>query len=174
MESPNNPYAPPVAAVPFALPAIPGQLDLATRWSRYLAALVDGLVWGAAAIPGVVVLFVTGGMTSGPEGAGGMSMALSMVAIGVCFIGLAVINVRMLAQNAQTIGKAALGLRIVTLDGRQADLRTILLKRVLPIVGISMIPLVGSLVNLVDTAMIFRADRRCLHDLIAGTVVVRA
>jgi uncharacterized RDD family membrane protein YckC len=36
-----------------------------------------------------------------------------------------------------------------------------------------MIPIFGLFFVLADTLMIFRADRRCLHDLMAGTRVVK-
>jgi len=39
---------------------------------------------------------------------------------------------------------------------------------------ISAIPVVGSFFVLIDTLLVFRADRRCVHDLIAGTKVVKA
>lgn len=39
---------------------------------------------------------------------------------------------------------------------------------------ISAIPLAGAAFGLVDILFIFRADRRCIHDLIAGTHVVTA
>ena len=39
---------------------------------------------------------------------------------------------------------------------------------------VSMIPLVGVLLVWVDILMIFRRDRRCAHDLVAGTRVVKA
>ena len=37
-----------------------------------------------------------------------------------------------------------------------------------------MVPFVGGLVSLVDALLIFRDDRRCLHDEIADTIVVTA
>jgi hypothetical protein len=39
---------------------------------------------------------------------------------------------------------------------------------------VSLLPSVGVVVNLVDDLPIFRSDRRCLHDLIAGTKVIMA
>ena len=35
-----------------------------------------------------------------------------------------------------------------------------------------MIPVLGPLFSLVNVCFIFREDRRCIHDLIAGTQVV--
>lgn len=37
---------------------------------------------------------------------------------------------------------------------------------------IGAIPCIGSIYALVDIVFIFREDRRCLHDLLASTVVV--
>jgi uncharacterized RDD family membrane protein YckC len=39
---------------------------------------------------------------------------------------------------------------------------------------IGSIPVVGAAYSLVDICFIFRDDRRCLHDLLAGTKVVKA
>lgn len=172
MERPDNPYAPPVAAVPFALPGVPGQVDLATRSSRLGAAMLDGLAGFVAILPGFLVFFLMS-----PSGGGdpsGLAMGLGFGLMGVGLIGLVVANLYLLAQRAQSVGKLALGIRIALLDGRQADFRTIAVKRMLPVALMGMVPFLGSVVSIVDTLMIFRPDQRCLHDLIAGTVVVRA
>jgi len=39
---------------------------------------------------------------------------------------------------------------------------------------ISLVPVLGGLYVIVDVLFIFRDDRRCIHDLIAGTQVVVA
>ena len=36
----------------------------------------------------------------------------------------------------------------------------------------SMVPMLGGFASLVDALCIFREDRRCIHDLIAGTRVI--
>jgi hypothetical protein len=38
--------------------------------------------------------------------------------------------------------------------------------------SVSLVPGIGALAVTVDDLFIFRTDRRCLHDLIAGTKVV--
>jgi uncharacterized RDD family membrane protein YckC len=45
--------------------------------------------------------------------------------------------------------------------------------RYLPVQLITNVPLAGPVLNLVNVLMIFRGDRRCGHDLIAGTRVVK-
>ena len=46
--------------------------------------------------------------------------------------------------------------------------------RVVVIQGIASIPVVGGLFALVDVLFIFGERRRCLHDHLAGTIVVDA
>jgi len=38
---------------------------------------------------------------------------------------------------------------------------------------VSLIPYAGSFVALLDVLFIFRRDQRCIHDHLAGTVVVK-
>lgn len=44
----------------------------------------------------------------------------------------------------------------------------------LPVYAIGSIPFLAALPSLIDVLFIFRKDRRCVHDLIAGTQVMRA
>jgi uncharacterized RDD family membrane protein YckC len=39
--------------------------------------------------------------------------------------------------------------------------------------GVGVLPFVGPLLSIVNVLLIFRDDRRCGHDLIAGTRVVK-
>jgi hypothetical protein len=49
----------------------------------------------------------------------------------------------------------------------------LLLKRYLPVQVVGSIPVLGMFASLVDVLFIFRDDRRCVHDLIAGTQVTK-
>jgi hypothetical protein len=92
----------------------------------------------------------------------------------------------LLATRRQTIGKWLVGTCIVRADNdevptlaRTLSLRYGTLALRLP-VTLSVLVLAGVLphpnivAGLIDIALIFRRDRRCLHDLIAGTKVVGA
>jgi uncharacterized RDD family membrane protein YckC len=76
--------------------------------------------------------------------------------------------------RGQTIGKRIIGIRIVTFpDGRNpGGVKAILLRAIVNGL-IAAIPLVGNVYSLVDICFIFRDDRRCIHDLIAGTQVIK-
>ena len=77
----------------------------------------------------------------------------------------------LLTKDGQTLGKHVLGIRIVKRDTGENGgfVRNVLLRFIFNrLLGI--IPLYG----LVDILFIFRGDRRCIHDMIAGTQVVNA
>lgn len=88
---------------------------------------------------------------------------------------LVIVNVVMLSVRGQTIGKLLLGVEVVRFsDGSRAGfLRAFVLRSLLFFIILIFLPIVGPLLLLADSLMIFRQDRRCLHDLVADTRVVR-
>ena len=86
----------------------------------------------------------------------------------------AVINGRLLANRGQTVGKLAAAVRIV--DARTREIVPFWKSfglRVVVIQALASVPAVGALFSLVDILFIFGERRRCLHDHLAGTVVIR-
>jgi uncharacterized RDD family membrane protein YckC len=79
----------------------------------------------------------------------------------------------LLATRGQTIGKAILKIRIRRPDGSPVSAARLIGLRygVTTLAGV--IPAIMMVYALVDQLMIFRESRRCLHDVIADTVVVR-
>ncbi len=73
-----------------------------------------------------------------------------------------------------TLGKKLLGLRIVRTDGSRAGFVRLFFGRGGAAVVPSFIPLLGGLWVLIDSLLIFRDSRQCLHDQIADTNVVIA
>jgi hypothetical protein len=65
------------------------------------------------------------------------------------------------------------GIRIARLDNTVPNLGRVVLLRYAPMSVASLVPGVGGLLNLIDVLMIFGSERRCLHDRIAATKVVR-
>ena len=90
------------------------------------------------------------------------------------FVGVVVANCVFLHRNGQTLAKKMLGIRVVRRDGSRCGLARIFFIRYLPVTVMGAVPFVGGLVSLVDALLIFRDDRRCLHDEIADTIVVIA
>ena len=86
----------------------------------------------------------------------------------------AVINGRLLANRGQTVGKMAAAVRIV--DARTREIVPFWKSfglRVFVIQALASVPAVGAVFSLVDVLFIFGERRRCLHDHLAGTVVIR-
>ena len=86
----------------------------------------------------------------------------------------AVINGRLLANRGQTVGKLAAAVRIV--DARTREIVPFWKSfglRVVVIQALASVPAVGAIFSLVDVLFIFGERRRCLHDHLAGTVVIR-
>jgi uncharacterized RDD family membrane protein YckC len=147
---------------------------LADRSERLAAVLVDALIGAVVAVP----IMMLGGYLQAIWDAAqaGRQVGFAMQ-VGWGIVGLVLFVLLQgypLARWAQTWGKRALGIRIVLLDGRQPSLSRLLLRRYLPMNVVALVPFVGNVVALVDSLMIFRRDRRCAHDLIAGTRVVKA
>lgn len=173
MEEQHNPYGSPEAALRSALPPpFPGTLELANPWLRLAAALIDGVVALIIMLP---VMLVGGYFTAVWNAAmQGKSVSLGLTILW-SLIGLALfllVQGYPLHRWAQTWGKRLLGVQIVDMQGKQPSLVHLIVKRYLPVQVVSLVPFVGNLLIIVDSLFIFRNDRRCVHDLIAGTQVI--
>ena len=82
------------------------------------------------------------------------------------------LNGMLLANYGQTIGKRLMKIKIVDLQGDQVGISKLYFLRYLFFSLVSQVPQVGGLIGLVDILFIFGKERRCLHDLLAGTRVV--
>lgn len=171
---PANPYAPPAVT---ELKAASGTThELASPWIRLGAALLDGVVgFVLVGVPYFFMMFEIGGFD--PEGMENPEFTpAAMFAagiMGVMLLALLVVNLYLLTVRGQTLGKMWLGIRIVTHPDAQPPgfVKAFLLRAfVNGIIGA--VPCVGPIYSLVDVCFIFREDRRCIHDLIAGTQVV--
>ena len=167
-EQQGNLYAPPEARVDDV--HAEGELELAGRGTRLGAAIVDGLIYGA--VFWLMMLFVFRisfqEMTTVTIG----KQVLMQIGGIVIFT---MLNGYWLAKNGQTIAKKLMNIKIVRSDGSAAGLGRIVLLRLAPIWLIALIPVVGGVVTgLIDPLLIFRQSRKCLHDTIADTIVVKA
>jgi len=170
----ENPYQPPQSDVSNP-PPLPGETsELAGRWERLGAAIVDGLLLLVIMAP---LMYFGGYFGAAMEAAQrgqqlGIGQILLWTLIG--FVVFVAVQAYPLNLNGQTWGKKLLDIKIVDLAGSKPALATLFVKRYLPIQVISAIPIIGPLFGLVNVLFIFRADKRCIHDLIAGTRVVSA
>jgi uncharacterized RDD family membrane protein YckC len=176
---------PPVKARPAAPTAeIATEAEPASRWLRLPAAMIDGLLKTLCYLPITVPLCRTmfaqamaGEQHTFQEIAETTNQIVSdhLTQALPFFACLLAVQLTLLVTRGQTVGKLLLGLRIVRhADDAQADfLHVFLLRACVPFV-FEQIPVFSLFFWLIDSAFIFRGDRRCFHDLIAGTKVVKA
>jgi uncharacterized RDD family membrane protein YckC len=166
-----NPYAAPASNV-LRTPGAAEAFELADRGTRLGASFIEGFVFLLAASPMIIAVSAMDSASSTDEAA---APNLALIGLGgVLLLGVAIYQLVMLATRGQSIGKRMLGIRIVTHpDGANpGGVKTILLRGFVPGI-ISNIPLLGPIFSLVNICFIFREDRRCIHDLMAGTQVVK-
>ncbi len=139
--------------------------QLAERSTRLGAVILDFLIFMACLIPGIIVVSV-----SDADGGKGFGWAL----IAVAWLGLAVVQIVLLVKHGQSLGKRVLGIRIVRVSDESIPgfVKVVLLRLFVPSL-IAGIPYAGAIIWLVDALFIFREDRRCLHDLIAETKIIK-
>lgn len=166
-----NPYAAPSAVVDDVRSFRPDDLEArkATRGQRLGAALLDGVLQLLWIVP-IVLMAARYNKTNGLSSEFGL--VVWIVIAMVVAIGLVVINCLLLHRHGQTIGKRALGIKIVRSDGSRVGLGRVFVLRFLPITLLGMVPMIGRLVSLADVLAIFASERRCLHDMIADTIVI--
>ena len=89
-----------------------------------------------------------------------------------------IVTIVLVHRNAQTIGKKLVGIKVARKDGSRASLARIFWLRnvVNALVGMVLlvVPFLGGFYSIIDSLMIFGEQRRCIHDYIADTIVIRA
>lgn len=167
-----NPYAAPASAIDDAPPWDAHDLEhrKSSRGKRLGAVLLDGLINGIWIAPLGLGLLRADRVKKGAM-PGSLTTGLMLLGLGLMVV-LIVINCVMVHLHGQTLGKRALDIAIVRTNGERVSLRRYIFLRVLPVGVVGAIPYAGWLMALGDPLMIFGQQRRCLHDLIADTIVV--
>ena len=182
-------FDPAPASAPTAGTAAAVELTPADRLTRLFAVLIDSAIGVLCALPGALVLGsaffqlvidASRGLEPDFTDIEPGRLLLGMALIGLGTFSLLLVQIIMVSMRGQTIGKRLLGIRIVrNLDGSNPGFARAWLLRSL-VVGLIgtlaalILPMLGNVFSIVNYAFIFRADRRCLHDLIADTKVVKA
>lgn len=165
------------------IPAAITEDMLAPRFSRFLAVALDSIIMLLC----IVVVFSIMGVALGS------SLILFIASFFIPFIGFFIrmvtgaiyftawftayavyvaINGYFLYTSGQTIGKKVMGVYISGMDTKKAPIINIVLLRMIGMQVIKALPFVGGIIGLLDICFIARQDRRTLHDLLAGTVVL--
>ena len=140
--------------------------ELAGRSTRLGAAIIDSLI-----LMPIAILFwylFNPGIFSGQEPSFISSLLVSFATMGIWIA----MNYVLLARHGQTFGKKLVGIKIVRNDAEACGVGRIAGRRILIPTLITQIPIVGMIFAFVDCLFIFQESRRCVHDLIADTIVV--
>ncbi len=160
-----NPYAPPVA--PRHAPPAPGRgsagirfdVALATPAQRFVGNVLAQLIlWG----PGVCVVLIADGADEADQ-----APLLSLAAL--LWVGVVVANVWLAVKESTTLAKRLLGMEVVTRSGAPAGLGPIAVRTAVECLIASLL----SCLAIIDPLAIFQRGHQTLHDMAAGTWVVR-
>jgi uncharacterized RDD family membrane protein YckC len=173
-----NHFAPPRAPVEDAV--APGHdvdtMIEATRMSRFLAFLVDVSPW-LLFVPMVIIGLGWQFLVALYAAPGSVDFKPIASWLGIWVLGIFVFSIASLVsvyRRGQTLGKRALGIRVVRTDGSRVSFARFIFIRWLPTALLGSIPWIGRVVTIGGHLMIVRNPARCLHDDIAGTMVVTA
>ena len=165
----ENPYASPDADVDRPEPGDAAGM-LAGRGRRLGGAIIDSLVGSVVVIPFMIYFGYFARLMNGEA----LNLSESVLFAALYWAMFIMINGYWLHTRGQTVGKKLVGTRIVGLDDSNLGLPRIFLLRYLPVGLLSQIPIFGAVTGIIDVVLIFKSDRRCLHDHIAGSKVVMA
>jgi uncharacterized RDD family membrane protein YckC len=177
----SNPYASPTAVMPGSSPFQTNfsvvNMELAGRLERFCAQMIDGFLNLLAALPGgiLIVVAVINAEQQNQDEPG----PLFFVGAALAMIGLLALNIYqwvLIARDGQSIGKRLMKVRIIKVDTRQPPgfVHGVLLRLWVNSILAGLPCGLGLVYSIVDLCFIFREDRRCVHDLLAQTVVVSA
>ncbi|RVU86636.1 RDD family protein [Leucothrix sargassi] len=142
--------------------------ELASRSDRFIAVFIDLLANLAVSLP---FLYLTGYLEKARAGLVGPADVVTLFVFSL--VVYAALHGYLLSKYGQTIGKRLLGIQIVDVNTNQiVSFAKVFTMRYLPTNVAIQVPVIGQLLLLIDALMIFRKNRRTLHDMIAGTKVV--
>ena len=169
-----NPFASPTQhaqSTPQSFPTT--NFELATRSSRLLGRILDGVFSALCGFAFAVLLAIIGGVVGQDEDVAAIGGSIGFY-LGI-FV-FAIVNWTLIVKSGQTLGKKVMRTRIVMEETGQLPgfVQGVLLRSIvfgllcnLPIIGFPILLLVNAI-------WIFGDNRQCLHDLLAKTRVVVA
>lgn len=178
----ENPYAAPSTSPEIETPhfdAIPP--ELASRWARLGANILDGIIMLALFLP---LFFMLVFFELAPGVAGEQDFLDELIIMGETIIGQVIfaligigvylaVNGYLMVKSGQTVGKKILSIQVVDYDTKQLlPVSKIIGIRYILTTLITNVPGIGTLFFLVDSCFIFGAEKRCIHDHMAGSTVI--
>ena len=163
-------------------PAVPsaGRYHLAGWWSRVGATLIDGLIIGIGALVIMAIfgsVFSVGFFDSEETGVIALVVGLMLSFVAIAIVALHYAPLMISRTNGKTVGRMAMGIRVVRANGQPmtfgfAMLREVAVKALL--FGAVAGSLTFGLANLADVLWpLWDEENRALHDFVVDTRTVR-
>ncbi len=151
-------------------PKLPEANNIAGRYKRFVAAMIDGMIGMIVSLPVFNHFGLWEAVKTGQELPQSVSIGLAICSVAMFFV----LHGYLLYQYGQTIGKRVIGLAIVTMDDKKPQFAVLILNRYLPQWVVGFFPgTIGPLLVIIDVVYIFfNKDHRCVHDLLAKTKVI--
>ena len=172
---------PPPGAGGLAVEAEPsqGRYVLAGWWSRVAATLLDGIVIGIGAVLVMLIFgsaFSVGFFDGEGSGAGAIAVGLTIGIISTSIIALLYAPLMMTRTNGRTLGRMAVGNRVVRAKGQEMTLGVAVVREVL--VKTLLFGFIGTITigiaSLVDVLWpLWDDENRALHDFVVDTRTVK-
>lgn len=167
--STSNPYAAPQADL--SIQRAPEDAELASLGERLGAAIIDTIIMFIVAVVPIVIFY--GGWAEYMAADSSESYAFTLGSTAFAFLTYVIVNGYLLAKNGQSVGKKILDIKIVRTDGSRASFVRLVAVRVLFEHALLLIPVVDIWLSIIDVLFIFQRSRKCLHDVVADTIVIR-
>jgi uncharacterized RDD family membrane protein YckC len=176
-------YTSPPPPGAFGAPAAPvpqtGRYALASWWSRVGATLIDGLIVGVGALIILILfgsVFSVGFFASDETGIASVVVGLVLGAVAVAIVSLIYAPLMMARTNGKTLGRMAMGIRVVRAGGQPMTFGFAMLREVA--VKVLLFGIAGSftagLANLADVLWpLWDDENRALHDFVVDTRTVK-
>jgi uncharacterized RDD family membrane protein YckC len=166
------------AAAPAPAP-VTGRYALAGWWSRVGATVIDGVIIGVGALIIMALfgsVFSVGFFASDEAGVVSLIVGLLLSFVAIAIVALLYAPLMMARTNGKTLGRMAMGIRVVRANGQPmtfawAMLREVAVKALLfGILG----AITGGLATLLDLLWpLWDEENRALHDFVVDTRTVR-
>jgi uncharacterized RDD family membrane protein YckC len=155
-----------------------GRYTLATWWSRVGAQLIDGIIIAVGALLILLVfgsVFSVGFFADDKTGVVALIAGLALATVAIAIVSLLYAPLMMARTNGRTLGRMAVGIRVVRAKGEPITLGFAMLREVA--VKALLFGIAGSvtfgLANLADVLWpLWDDENRALHDFVVDTRVV--
>ena len=164
----HNPYAAPISdGAPSWQMGMDQHGVLASRGSRFVGSILDGLIYMVVVLPVMLLTVDFGSMSAADPDVIGL-----YAKVGIPMLLVAIVQWYLISTTGQSLAKKMLGMKIIKTTGEDVNFVSgVLLRNWVP-AFIGSIPLINMIFPLVNALYIFGDEHQCLHDKIAGTKVI--